>query len=208
MSERKTVAVVGTGSVGAALGRGWVESGYDVVFGSRSADGPDAALERLVAETGARLASPQSAVSVADVVVLAVPGSVAVAVVSDLAAAIEGRDTPLVDCTNGPVPTGADSLGEAVAAALPGGSVAKAFNTIGANRMRSPAFPDGTASMLVCGDDAAVDAATELATALDFDVVDAGDLTAARHLEAVARAWIHLAGVHGRDIGFRLLGVQ
>lgn len=206
MDGIETVAVVGTGSVGEALGRGWAEADYDVVFGSRAADDPDASLERLVSETASLLASPQSAAAAADVVVLTVPGTVAVDVVSDLARAV--GDAPLIDCTNGPVPAGFDSLGEAVAAAAPDTAVAKAFNTIGANRIRAPGFPDGTASMLVCGDGTAVDAATALATALGFDVVEAGDISAARHLEAVARAWIHLAGRHGRDIGFRLLGVS
>jgi hypothetical protein len=204
--ERPTVAVVGTGSVGSALARGLGATGaYDVVLGSRSAADPDESLRRLVDAAGARLATPAAAAGEADVVVLAVPGSVVVDVAGDLASSI--GDAPVLDPTNGAPPAGAESIAGAVADALPGAPVAKAFNTIGANRMASPTFPDGTASMFVCGDDEAVAVAADLASALGFEVCEAGGIDAARHLEALALAWIHLAGVHGRDIGFRLLGV-
>lgn len=202
-----TVAVVGTGSVGTALARGLAATGeYAVVVGSRSADDPDEALRELAARADARVASPAAAAAEGDVVVLAVPGSVVADVARELAPAVGA--TPVVDPTNGRAPSGAGSLGEAVADALPDAPVAKAFNTIGANRMEAPAFRDGTASMFVCGDDAAVAVASGLASALGFDVVRAGGIEASRHLEALARTWIHLAGVHGRDVGFRLLGVD
>jgi hypothetical protein len=205
-SGRRTVAVVGTGSVGSALARGLGATGaYDVVVGSRSAADPDESLRGLADAADARLSSPEEAVAGADAVVLAVPGSVVVDVARDLSSVIGG--TPVLDPTNGRAPEGASSIGEAVAAALPDAPVAKAFNTIGANRMESPSFPDGTASMFVCGDREAVAVAAELAAALGFAVCEAGSLEASRHLEALARTWIHLAGVHGRDIGFRLLGL-
>lgn len=201
-----TVAIIGTGSVGAALGRGWSGAGFDVVFGTRSADDPDGETVTLASETGARLLSPREAAETGDTVVLAVPGSVVEAVVADLASAI-GNEI-VIDCTNGPVPTSHESIAESVAAAVPDARVAKAFNTIGANRMTDPVFPDGIASMFVCGDEEAIDVAADLASALGFDAVSAGDLTAARHLEALAHLWIHLAGSYGRDIGFRLLGAR
>lgn len=203
--DRRTVAVIGTGSVGAALASGWAAAGYDVVFGSRSADDPDDDLRALAEGADAALATPAGAAGRADVVLLAVPGRVAADVARELSETI--GDAVVLDATNGPTPEDADSIGAAVAAAVDA-PVAKAFNTIGANRMRDPTFPDGTASMLLCGDEPAVEAAAELADALGFDPVGAGRIGAARHLEAVARAWIHLASLHGRDIGFRLLGVD
>jgi hypothetical protein len=194
--EERRVAVLGTGSVGTALARGWATAGgYDLVLGSRSAGDPDA-----------DLATPAEAAGSADVVVLAVPGTAVVDVARDLATTLAGR--VVLDATNGPVPEGSDSIAEAVAAAAPDASVAKAFNTIGANRMTAPGFPDGTASMFVCGDAPATAVAAELAAALGFDVVEAGDLAAAAHLESLAWAWIHLSRRYGRDIGFRLLGVE
>jgi hypothetical protein len=205
--EARRVAVLGTGSVGTALARGFAAAGgYDLVLGSRSAADPGADLAALAEETGADLATPAEAAGSADVVVLAVPGTAVVDVARDLAATLAGR--VVLDATNGRVPDGYDSIAEAVAAAAPDAHVAKAFNTIGANRMTDPTFPDGTASMFVCGDAPATAVAAELAASLGFDVVEAGDLAAAGHLESLAWAWIHLSRLHGRDVGFRLLGVE
>lgn len=207
MTDGDAVAVIGTGNVGRALGGGWAAAGYDVTVGSRSARDPDDDLRAFVDDAGATLATPAEAAATADAVVLAVPGGAAVDVAAGLADAVADAGAVVVDATNGPVPAGRDSLGAAVAAAVDA-PTAKGFNTIGHERMRDPSFPDGTASMLLCGDEAAVAAAAALADALGFDPVAAGGIDAARHLEALARAWIHLAGRHGRDVGFRLLGVE
>lgn len=204
--SRQTVAIIGTGSVGTAVARGLGATGrYDLLFGSRHADTPEDTLVDLAADLGAGLRIPHVATTEADVVVLAVPGGAVVELAKDLAPVLEG--TPVLDCTNGPRPDAYDSLGEAVAAVVDA-PVAKVFNTIGANRMAAPTFDDGTATMFVCGDDPAVEVATDMAESLGFDVVTAGDITAASHLEALARTWIHLAGRYGREIGFRLLGVH
>jgi predicted dinucleotide-binding enzyme len=61
--------------------------------------------------------------------------------------------------------------------------------------------------MLLCGDDALAKAAVwQLAEEVGFEPVDAGPLSAARHLENLALLWIHLAQVNGlgRGIAFRL----
>lgn len=204
--SRRAVAIIGIGSVGEALARGLAATGrYDLLLGSRHADDPEDTLVDLAADLDARLQTPREAASGADVVVLAVPGHAVVELATELAPVLEG--TPVLDCTNGPRPDSYDSIGEGVAAAVDA-PVAKAFNTIGANRMASPTFDDGVASMFVCGDGPAVEVATELTEALGFDAVAAGDITAASHLEALAGAWIHLAGHYGREIGFRLLGVE
>ena len=66
----------------------------------------------------------------------------------------------------------------------------------------------GAATMLLCGDEEMAKAAVwQLAEELGFEPVDAGPLSAARHLENLALLWIHLAQVNGlgRGIAFRLL---
>ncbi len=195
------VAVVGTGSVGRALARG-LAADHEVRFGSRTPDDPS--LRGVLDDVGATAATPSEATAWADVVLLAVPGPVAASVAGDLAATVAGK--PLIDCTNR-FDGDEESVAEAVAAAAPAAHVAKAFNTIGANRFTDPTFPDGTATMFVCGDDAGVAAASDLAAGLGFDVVAVGGLETARHLEALAALWVALAGTYGRDVGFRLLGV-
>jgi predicted dinucleotide-binding enzyme len=84
----------------------------------------------------------------------------------------------------------------------------KAFNTTGAENMAEPVYGEQRTTMFICGDDEmAKGAAAQLAEELGFEVVDAGGLSAARHLESLALLWIHLARVAGlgRDIAFRLL---
>ena len=84
----------------------------------------------------------------------------------------------------------------------------KAFNTTGAENMADPNYNGLAATMFICGDDELGKGATaQLAEELGFEVIDAGTLAAARHLENLALLWIHLARVTGlgRDVAFRLL---
>lgn len=197
------IAIVGTGNVGRALGTGFAAADHDIVFGSRNPDATDA--RDLVGGASDRVtvATPAEAVASGEVVVLAVPGSAVVSVASELADALDGKG--VIDPTNTLDP-GEASLAEQVAGAAPGARVVKAFNTIGAEGMRDPTFPDGAASMFVCGEEDAKSTALDLTVDLGFYPIDAGDLSAATYLENLGRFWIHLSRIHGRDVGFRLLG--
>lgn len=60
--------------------------------------------------------------------------------------------------------------------------------------------------MFLAGDDEdAVRTVATLARDPGFEPLLAGDLSAASHLETLARFWIHLSREHGGDIAFRLL---
>ncbi|WP_419181113.1 NADPH-dependent F420 reductase [Haloarcula litorea] len=194
------IGIIGTGSVGTALARGFDAAGHAVVLGSRtpaeSGGGIGDAIDVLprgeAAERG-------------EAVVLAVPGSAAPSVAADLATHLAAK--PLVDATNEyPEATAERSLAARVADAAPEARVVKAFNTIGANRMTDPEIGGERATMFVAGDNrAARETVATLAGDLGFDPVEAGALGAATRLEALARLWIDLSRDHGRDIGFRLL---
>jgi hypothetical protein len=206
------IAMIGTGRVGAVLGRRWAEAGHQVVFGSRRPDTDD--VRALVASAGstASASPPAEAAAAADVVVLATPGNAAEAVVSDLGD-LDGK--VLIDCTNPILPGLAglsvgtdDSAAERIARAAPGARVVKAFNTTGSTNMEDPVYEGGRLAMFVCGDDAgAKGVATELAAALGFEVIDSGPLTSARWLEPMAMLWVTLAyGLgNGPDFGFAVL---
>jgi hypothetical protein len=190
------VGILGTGSVGTALATGLAAAGHDVVVGSRDPEsnrieGVTVVSQRAAAERG--------------VVVLALPAGAVVDVARELRDALAGK--PVLDATNEyPTARGDDSLAERVADAAPEARVVKAFNTIGANRMTDPVVAGDPATMFVAGDDAdAVAAAETLAADLGFDPVAAGDLTAAVHLEHLARFWIHLSREYGRDVAVRFL---
>ena len=202
-----TVAVVGTGSVGSALGPALAAAGHAVVYGSREPDRAD--VRALVSRTaGGTAALPAEAVARAQVVVLATPWPETEAVVRGLD--LSGK--AVLDTTN-PVsfpclallaePSGAAS----VQAWAPGAHVVKAFNTVGANVMAHPGFPgDVRPVMFVAGDDPAARAtAARLADDVGFEGVEAGGLDRAAALEALAVLWISHAAASGREFAFGLL---
>jgi predicted dinucleotide-binding enzyme len=216
MSQQQTVAILGTGNVGTALAKGFVQMGLRVVFGTRDANGAKAK-EAIAAVPGATAAPLDKAAQTGDFVVIAVPFS---SVQQTLQAAGPGNlaGKLVIDTTN-PLDfsTGApqwalgfsDSAGETVQRLLPAAKVVKAFNTIGAGLMVHPKLPDGTPDMLIAGnDESAKRDVWRILEAFGWRrPVDMGDMTAARLLEPLAMAWISY-GVRNNNWahGFSLLG--
>jgi NADPH-dependent F420 reductase len=206
------IAVIGAGNVGGNLGARLSKSGFPVHFGVRDDKGSAELLARCAED--AATASPEEAATWAEVVFLAVPGSVAVEVARGLAEELDGKI--VVDCNNplvwkeGPVwnPPAEGSLAAAIAKAAPGARVIKGFNQFGAEFHGDP-FHAGTpgAQVFFAGDDAAAKKTlSEVATKAGFRPVDAGPLRNAPVLENVAMLWIHLAmvGGQGRDFAFAM----
>jgi predicted dinucleotide-binding enzyme len=193
------VAVIGTGNVGAALGRGWSAAGHDVTWGTRRPDEPHEV---------SPVADISEAAAGADVIVLAVPFPA----VSETVAAIgtlSGR--VVLDTTNAlgaTLPNGARSGAEYLASLAKGASVVKAFNTMGWETMADPIFDGRRAVCFICADDPdAGHLVAGLADDLGFEAIDIGGLEGARHLEALAALWVHLAfraGL-GRQFAFAIL---
>jgi predicted dinucleotide-binding enzyme len=89
------IGIIGAGSVGGTLGRGWARAGHEVTFGVRDAADPKSA--KLAEETGAKVASVPAAAAFGEVVVFATPWEAtqeAVRNAGDLAGKI------VFDCTN------------------------------------------------------------------------------------------------------------
>lgn len=191
------ISIIGAGNVGSALADGFTAAGHSVVLGSRN---PDTG-----AHDGVRITTQREAAEQGGVVVLALPASVVADVAADLHEALAGK--PVIDASNEyPTATSQRSVAARVADAAPDARVVKAFNTIGANRMTDPVIDGECATMFLAGDDEdALETVASLADDLGFEPLVAGDLSAANHLEHLARFWIHLGREHGRDIAFRLL---
>lgn len=204
------IAIIGTGQVAAALGCGWAAKGHMVTFASR--DPGSERVQALLGEAGpnASAARAADAVGRSSMIVLAVPFT---AVQERLQQAGDLGGKVVIDCTN-PIAPGLRSLfddstsgAEQIATWIPRARVVKAFNTTGAENLADPAYNGQRTSMFICGDDdMAKGAVAQLAEELGFEVVDAGGLSAARHLERLALFWIHLARVAGlgRDVAFSL----
>ena len=204
------IAIIGAGSVGATLGRAWINHGEDVIWGVRNpADPKHAALPK------ERVKAPAEAVKAAEVVVIATPWSAAEAAVKSLGT-LAGKT--VVDCMN-PLGMGPDGLqlvlgfdtsaGEQVASWAPGAFVFKTLNTTGAGNMAKAADYPVKPLMLVAGDDAGRKRTVmELVGKLGFEPVDAGPLKNARLLEPFAMVWIDQAMKRGRGRDFAFAAVN
>lgn len=183
----ETVAVIGTGNVGMALGTEFGSLEHTVVYGSRN---PESEKTRaLVDKTpNATAALPAVAAARADVIVLAVPGMATESVVSGLGD-LSGKI--IIDPTNpliveGDPPTftyGTDrSLGEIVQEAHPDAFVVKAFNTINWRLMIDPPTPPPVIPL--AGDNAeAKRQVAEWVREMGLDSVDVGGIYHARATE-------------------------
>jgi len=187
----ETVAMIGTGNVGAALGRRFAENGHKVIYGSRDPSAPD--VRELVAATGngAVAVSQAEAAAQADIVVLAVPWTAAESIVRslpDLTGKIVVDPTnPRVMASDGfadyPIE---DSNAERIARLAPGAHVVKAFSTLGAETMLDPSLARGPVTVPIVGDDrAAKERVAALAREIGLEAVDVGPLRHARIIEGL-----------------------
>lgn len=195
------IAVLGTGRVGTTLARAFARSGYEVIVGSRDPDALDEERRGQLGEVA--VAAFSEAVAGADVVVDALPGEHAVEVVSSLGDLLDGVvvldvANPL-DTSRGMPPTllvkDTDSLAEQIQRTCPRARVVKSLNTVNAAVMVDPgSVGDGDTTVFVAGDDpAARELVAGLLTELGWrDVLDLGDLTAARGIEMWLPLWVRL----------------
>ena len=213
------IAVLGTGMVGLALAARFTELGHTVTVGTRD---PQGTLERVGSDAMGNpayavwagehdqvaLATYADAAAGAELVVNATSGAATVAVLDaagedNLAGKVVLDISNPLDFSAGMPPTlfvkDTDSLGEQVQRAHPRARVVKTLNTLNADLMVRPdALPEPT-SVFVCGDDAAAKADTIalLAQMGHTDVIDLGDISAARGTEMFLPLWLRLMGALG-----------
>lgn len=198
-SSQKVVAILGNGTVGTALAKGFAELGYKVIFGTRDVES-DKTRAALRAVPGARAASFAEASAAASIAVLAVPWSGMEAVIftagpDNLAGKLVIDPSNPLDFS-GDVPAMAlgssDSAGELVQRLLPRSQVVKAFNIVNAAYMVYPRLPDGTPDMLIAGNDAGAKArVAEIIKGFGWRTpIDVGSIVEARLLEGLAMLWV------------------
>ena len=196
-----TIAVIGTGNVGAALGPEFAAQGHTIVYGSREPTRED--VQALVARTGAGASAktPQAAVAGADIVVLAVPGTAAVEVtrgLGDLTGKIIIDPTNVVSREGGRMSHGIEGKGSNAAliqAAAPGAFVVKAFNTLNWQQMVNPETAGGPITIMLAGDNAeAKTTVAGLVRGMGLEALDVGGLEYAHVLEEMLVMWANSLG--------------
>ncbi|KAF4103140.1 metalloreductase STEAP4 [Onychostoma macrolepis] len=224
MHKLETVCIFGTGDFGRSLGLRLLQSGYNVVYGSR------APKNSLLLPKESKVMTHAAAACDAHVVFVAVQRE-HYGFLSSLASDLKGK--VLVDVSNnlkrGLYP---ESNAEYLNKLVPGATVVKAFNTISAWALQSGGL-DANRQVLICGDRAdAKQQVMDIAQSLGFTAQDKGSLRAAAELEdlplqlfplwrlplniaicltafiffyALTRNVIYERVTNGKDIAFRIM---
>jgi NADPH-dependent F420 reductase len=201
-----TIAVLGTGDVGEKLAGAFARAGHKVIVGTRdpNSDKIKKVLTQLGHANQITAATFENAAFTAQIVVIAVNGSVVEQVVKSIAPHVGQKI--VIDVTN-PLHSSKEhgltlslsnttSGGEAVQKWLPNAHVVKTLNWINWRMMENPKeFLGEEPTAFVAGNDAASKATvTQLLKDLHWtDIVDFGGIQGSRDLEAIALVWIHFA---------------
>lgn len=195
--DKKKVGILGTGSVGKTLAKGFMNEGYEVRVGSRDGTKAAALDEELGIDVHA--GTFREVALWAELIVLAVKGSAAEGLAGELADVLANKT--VIDATN-PIVEGAQengvlkffttldkSLGELIQAAAPGAQVVKAWNSVGYANMVHPQF-SVVPTMPLCGNDEAARAeVAALLTEFGWEPEDMGSMVSARAIEPLCMLW-------------------
>lgn len=204
------VGVLGTGRVGVAIATKLVQLGHEVRMGSRSADNPEATAWAKDSGPNASNGTFADAAGFGELLVNATSGTGSMPALESAGADnLSGK--VLVDIANpldfshGMPPSltvsNTDSLAEQIQRAFPDLKVVKSLNTMTAAVMVDPAVVPGSHTVFVAGDDEGARAVVR-DLLRDFgwpeeDILDLGDLTAARGLEMWLPLWVRLMSTQG-----------
>ena len=200
------IAIVGSGVVARFFGQAFATVGHQVTLGTRD---PEQTRSREEWD-GVDLPLVPYADLQGEVFVNATSGDGSLAALQAVGPALHGK--VLIDASN-PLDTShgfppslfvanTDSLAEQLQQALPQVRLVKMFNTMAHEVMVDPAQLGQESTIFVAGnDESARRSATDLARELGWtDVLDLGDLTAARGLEMYIPLWLRIYGAVGQPL--------
>ena len=189
--QADTIAIIGTGNVGSALGPEFAALGHTVVYGSR--DPSRDSVAQLVARTGDRASATTQAeaAAAADIVLLAIPGMLVEGITKSLGD-LSGKI--IIDPTNPLVfeddrvrHAAETSNSEIIQNVAPGAAVVKAFSTLNWRFMVDPDDSGGPVSIPLAGDSAEAKATVaDIVSSMGLEPIDVGVLEHARWIEGMA----------------------
>jgi predicted dinucleotide-binding enzyme len=196
----ETIAILGAGKLGGALGKRLAAVGYPVIYGSRTPDAERVQALVKSSSPNASAATLRDAVARSSIVVFALPWEP----VKDLLPKLgELSGKLLIDPMNAAPriidgypfrPDTATSVAEELQRLVPGASVVKAFNAISANDLTDSARASGPISIPLAGAEGdPKKRVLRLVSNLGLDPVDFGPLVVARYIEDLL--WFEVACV-------------
>lgn len=206
------IGIIGSGNMGAALGKRWATNGHQVLFSYST----DAAKLQTLARFNERTQSGTvtEAAAFGEVIMLAVPPT---SLPEVLANPELFANKVLITCVSGLRPdfTGnvvglptalTQSVAEQIAQQLPGTRVVEAFNITFAQLIDEQTFKDREAGVFYCSDHSDVkETISSLIHDAGYVPINAGPLLTARSLETLASAWVQFSVVSGM---FPRLGIH
>jgi predicted dinucleotide-binding enzyme len=197
-SARETIAVLGTGRFGGAIGKRLSTLGYPVIYGSRTPHATQ--VGALVTGSGPRASamSQTDAASRGAIIVFAVPWESVKEMLPGLGD-LTGKllvdpmiAKPKVIESNPFPPDTPTSTAEQLQSWAPGAQVVKAFISISYKTLANPASARGPISIPFAGaDQTAKQRVSQLIAELGFDPMDTGPLIGARYIENLL--WFEVA---------------
>jgi predicted dinucleotide-binding enzyme len=199
------IGIIGSGNIGATLGRAWAKAGHEVIFGVRSTKSAKVTdlLESL--DGTAKAQQVAQAITSAEVVILAIPGKSVDEFIRTYHAALGGKI--VVDATN---TFGQPTLHNValLQGGLPQSRVFRAFSTLAWETYANPLFGDERADLFYCGDPGqAQETMDNLIRDVGLRPVYIGGPETVPLLDEMTRLWFTLVMAKGYDrrTAFRLL---
>ena len=208
------IGILGTGMVGIALGTKLVQLGNQVMMGSRTVDNKAATEWAAESGSGASHGTFEDAAKFGEMILLCTNGQATLD-----ALRMAGHDNlngkTVIDTTNPLDFSGGtlkltvcntDSLGEQIQREVPGANFVKTLNTAGSTLMIDPKQIGEEITMFVCGnsDKAKGDAIEMLRNFGWTDIIDLGDISAARGMEMAVPLWMRIFTKWGTGTTFAL----
>lgn len=194
----KKVGIIGSGNVGQALAKGFVDCGFEVKIATRNAE----KRKELEAQFGGKVKAdtPENTARFGELVVFAVKGIQGVQALNELG--IENLDGKTVIDTTNPISNAMPvngvllydssinrSLMEDLQEQAPKANFVKAFSSVGAGSMVNPSY-ESKPTMFICGNNVkAKNEVTEILDRFGWETEDMGTVEAARAIEPLAILW-------------------
>ena len=189
------IGIIGSGTMGGAIGLLWAEAGHQILFSSRN---PDQLMD-LVQSAAPRASAgyADAAAFFGDVILLAVPPGAIPQIGEDFGHLMQGK--VVIDLSNpradrdGPLTAEWLEMGTGLAMAqyLPGVRLVKAFNSLGAGMLRNPMRNGARIGVPIAGDDPeARDIVADLVRDTRLEPVIVGPLARAGEFDRGSPIWV------------------
>jgi predicted dinucleotide-binding enzyme len=209
---RMRIGIIGSGNVGRTIADGALRSGHEVRLGARQPEKQELRDWLDGAGEGASLSDVGAAAEFGELLVNATPGTASIEALR--AAGADNLDgKTLIDIGNAVTQGEAglvmvypsdDSLAEHIQREFAGVRVVKALNTMHRELMTTPEKVPGDHTVFICGDDGEAKAEVHRLLAgwswKPENILDLGDLTGARAMEAFVLMWAKAYAALDREL--------